>query len=66
MGAVAGMIAESIMHPLDTLNTRLKIFAGGLGKFGNAALGLEVGPLAHEEALINVTPNRCGVCVSIR
>ena len=26
-GAVAGMIAETIMHPFDTLNTRLKVFS---------------------------------------
>ncbi len=26
-GAVAGMIAETVMHPFDTLNTRLKVFS---------------------------------------
>jgi hypothetical protein len=28
-GAMAGLVAECIMHPIDTLNTRLKVFAGG-------------------------------------
>ena len=31
-GAVAGMIAETIMHPFDTLNTRLKVFSDNKSK----------------------------------
>ena len=36
-GAVAGMIAETIMHPFDTLNTRLKVFSDAGGSSGDNA-----------------------------
>jgi len=36
-GAVAGMIAETIMHPFDTLNTRLKVFSDAPAKADTVA-----------------------------